>query len=100
MAQHTEGPWICHSGMVWKADGSPDGIPIARMAREPGNGTLPTERDANARLIAAAPEMLKALEGLFEQCEMVHKHWGENSNTREADRAIKAAQEVIKKARG
>ena len=27
-----------------------DGIPIARMDREQGNGTDPCERDANARL--------------------------------------------------
>jgi hypothetical protein len=32
-------------------------IPIARMDREPGNGTRPCERDSNAQLIALAPQL-------------------------------------------
>ena len=69
MGKHTEGPWVCHSGMVWKdgpnvfPKGEEDGIPIARMDRET-EGTTPTERDANARLIALVPELLSALENL------------------------------------
>ncbi len=78
-ATHTPGPWICHSGMVWKpaktkvdcaCDADGDGeIPIARMDREPGNGTTPTERDANARLIAAAPAILGLLKDILEHVE-------------------------------
>ena len=66
--KHTPGPWVYHSGAVWKdgvdvyPKGSEDGIPIAKIHREPGSGTLPVERDANARLIAAAPELLEAIE--------------------------------------
>ena len=55
---------------------------------------------ANAALIAAAPDLLEALEGLFEHCAMVHKHWGDGSNQREADTAIKQAQAALAKARG
>jgi len=68
--KHTPGPWTCHCGMVYKdgpsvyPKGDEWGIPIARMDREPGNGTFPVERDANARLIAAAPDLLKELRGL------------------------------------
>ena len=58
--EYTSGPWICHSGMVWKQDGTEDGIPIARMDRNTSR-TIPTERDKNARLIAAAPDLLEAL---------------------------------------
>ena len=56
----TPRPWICHSGMVWKdgpevyPKGDKDGIPICRMDREIGNGTMPTERDSNAHLIVTA----------------------------------------------
>ena len=57
---HTPGPWIVESGAVYTADH----IPIAAMDREPGNGTQPVERDANARLIAAAPKLLEALEAI------------------------------------
>ena len=64
--KHTPGPWTCHSGMVWfQIDKSEDGIPLAYMDREPGNGTLPVERDANAKLMAAAPGMLAALEAAW-----------------------------------
>jgi hypothetical protein len=52
-------------------------------------------REANARLLAAA---LEALKSLFEHCAMVHMHWGENSNQKEADAAIAAARAVIAKA--
>jgi hypothetical protein len=45
-------------------------------------------------------QLLEALEGLFEHCEMVHKHWGEGCNQREADTAIAKARAAIAKATG
>ena len=69
---YTPGPWVCHSGAVYKdgpnvwPKGEENGIPIAKMDREPDNGIIPVERDANARLIAAAPELLKALKWIIE----------------------------------
>lgn len=33
-------------------------IPIARMDREPGNGTRPVERDSNAAAIALLPDLI------------------------------------------
>ena len=53
---HTPGPWKVVSGAVETGSG----IPIASMDRESGNGTLPVERDENARLIAAAPDLRSA----------------------------------------
>lgn len=44
-------------------------------------------------------ELLAALEGLFEHCAMIHKHWGEGDNTKEANKAIEAAKAAIAKAR-
>ena len=72
---YTPGPWVCHSGAVYKdgpnvwPKGEENGIPIAKMDREPDNGIIPVERDANARLIAAAPELLKALHKAREHLE-------------------------------
>lgn len=101
---HTPGPWTCHSGMVWKTvenqwpKGSEVGIPIARMDREPNNGTLPVERDENARLIAAAPELLAALEAAHQyviawRFEYVDKPQNEH-NAAQQDRIDKAIRQI------
>jgi len=58
------------------------------------------ENLANAQLIAAAPELLKALEELFRHCTMTHKYWGDGCNQKEADAAITAARNAIAKAKG
>ena len=47
-----------------------------------------------------APDLLKALEDLFEQCSMVHTRWGEGSNQIEADAAVTAGRAIIAKAKG
>ena len=58
--KHTPGPWHVASGSVY----SETGATIAHMFREPerGNTIRPVERDTNAALIAAAPDMYEALE--------------------------------------
>jgi hypothetical protein len=90
--QHTPGPWgyskcrcghpVCHS---------------YHINHSRSNGAFD---EADARLIAAAPDLLAALEGLFEQCAMVHKHWGDGANGKEADAAQDAGRAAIAKARG
>ena len=47
-----------------------------------------------------APELLAALKGLFRECAMVHKCWGDGDNTKEAAAAIKAGEAAIKSATG
>ncbi len=37
----------------------------------------------------------EALRGLFENCAMVHKRWGENSNQKQADAAIESARALL-----
>jgi hypothetical protein len=58
----------------------------------------PNTRPHNAALIAAAPELLDALKALFDNCQMIHKHWGDGDNTKEADAAIASARAAIAKA--
>ena len=69
MTDHTPGPWIVENGTVYKRSGVRVTVPIARMDREAGNGTRPVERDCNARLIASAPELLKALIEIYKWAE-------------------------------
>ena len=95
---HTPGPWGCHSTSnhahdyrITHANGT--SIPVVSEANDH------SEQRATAHLIAASPDLLAALEALFEHCAMVHKHWGEDSNSKQADAAQKAARAAIAKAR-
>jgi len=86
MSKHTPGPWrvsdTTHMHPVaptlFITRKPTDGVSETHIAKiHPLNGgDSIAEVAANARLIAAAPDMLKALEDLFEHCAMVHKHWG------------------------
>jgi hypothetical protein len=97
--QHTPGPWF-----IPEQDALA-GIVVRSAFGRRGQGStiarIPLNQYdlGNARLIAAAPDLLAALNGLFEHCAMVHKHWGEGSNTREADAAIAFARTAIEKTR-
>ncbi len=57
------------------------------------------ESEANATFIVRAVNshdaLISALQGLFEHCAMVHKHWGDGSNQKEADAAITAARATL-----
>lgn len=62
---HTPGPWAVVEHEVWdtRHDGEP-GIPLFRRVtdyRRWGRDFKTGEQEANARLIAAAPELLEAL---------------------------------------
>ena len=47
------------------------------------------------RLQDTNTELVAALNGLFEHCSMIHKHWGEGDNTKQADAAQTAARAAI-----
>ncbi len=64
----------------------------------------PEGRESVAKLLARAPSLLRerdelreVLTALFEQCVMVHKHWGDGNNVKEADAAIDRARAVLSK---
>ena len=74
-AQHTPGPWEVQNSDQWRAEsrdtgfatfchvGPPKGLAVAlAVSDEDGEGH---EVEANARLIAAAPDLLDAIEALL-----------------------------------
>lgn len=66
------------------------------LESERGQQDLAAAREA----LAKYESLVGALEGLFEHCAMVHKHWGEGSNATAADTAISEAREALARAKG
>lgn len=102
-AKHTPGPWTV--GTMVNNDG---GVSIVsdedRVCSVDAIGDFPrgkgwkhedAERDANARLIAAAPDLLEALRYLVMHCKGLDRFEGNPINE-----AIRAAREVLAKAEG
>lgn len=82
-ARHTPGPWRVESGLVVNAAGH-------EIAYTHGAGTevfRPTEMDANARLMSAAPELLEVLKSFLDP-----KQWGDRSRLDKARAAIAKAE--------
>lgn len=85
-AQHTPGPWSQshrrrHDGMYSTEVYCADGYTIASCAWyprpvDPATGTIGTYREANARLIAAAPDLLEALEWIANHTSADSVHHG------------------------
>lgn len=102
----TPGPWEVDSGMVQTGReilSTGLHIPICHMDREYNNGTLPVERDANARLIAAAPDLLEALRDLNDA--LVKAHNGahdlyDKNPTKFLDELVGICGDAIAKAEG
>ena len=66
-AQHTTGPWIyAIPGDSFVA--SDNGL-ICRRPAVSGGGSAPSNWEANARLIAAAPELLEALQVMLDAAQ-------------------------------
>ena len=61
--EHTPGPWDYKEVALWTPDRPTDGIPHFVCAEHGGAEWL-SRAKANARLIAAAPELLEALEAV------------------------------------
>ncbi len=66
MSKHTPGPWLieaqnCHTGDIATVYQTSEGWVTIYAPHWAETGMEPPEQSANARLIAAAPDLLKAL---------------------------------------
>lgn len=61
-AKHTPGPWAYHNTPTPFLNVNAGGLPICQIYTSTAHGQSMGEQFANARLIAAAPELLEALE--------------------------------------
>ena len=101
--KHTPGPWKVEEYQnyfeIWP-DRKSGAVQIIAATHHWECEAWKNDDRANARLIAAAPELYDAIKRLFKHCAMVHTHWGDSSNKLEADAAISAALTAIAKAEG
>ncbi len=87
MSQHTPGPWYIAERCRWNAD--------VRMIRtfSDSSGTVGVTNENDAALIAAAPELLKALTEIISQIDQ----GGSGGKVFGRDKCIHAARQVIAK---
>jgi len=48
----------------------------------------------------AVAELVAAVDGLFENCAMIHKHWGDGCNSAEARASIASTLAALDKVKG
>lgn len=98
--QHTPGPWAVHpvSARVDAFSGGTP-LPVCELLW-PTDERSEAETEANAHLIAAAPEMLDALDGLTPILEAAESNASGNPEWAWVSKRINAARAAIGKARG
>jgi hypothetical protein len=94
MADHTPGPWGRHNGIIALID--ENNIRTKRIARVDYR-MGPDEREANARLIVAAPDLLEALDKLL---TLTVFELGSNADREPWKRNIERSRAAIAKAEG
>lgn len=81
MTNHTPAPWT-HTqwGEIIVISGEIEtGIAHINPSGNYRVGIPSPQNEANARLIADAPELLQALSDILEHCALIQKVWGENA---------------------
>lgn len=99
-AKHTAGPWSANfaringEAMGWHITASPEGSlhAIALDGDSSSNRRAPAELEANGHLIAAAPDLLAALESCRKELSAWMRDHGDDIKTQEAVSAARAAK--------
>ena len=94
--KHTPGPWRVSTAnpLQVNTDKGGDSVGVAESQKYNAPNTFcdPNEAEANAKLIAAAPELLEALDGLLLTVGMTaFKHEGQRAVLQEACDIARAA---------
>jgi len=100
-AKHTSGPWNVHgtneTGTLIASDAAEhENITASIAVAQPRGEEWTKEEEANARLIAAAPELLAALESVCNWADMFRDSLAYESGRSQID----AARAAIQKATG
>ena len=96
-AQHTPGPWLLHHSTVYALNGRG----LNRFSTLPQPGTLQeAELLANAHLIAAAPDLLAALQGFLSMYLDANASGDWGNWDAEQDKEVIAARAAITAATG
>jgi hypothetical protein len=99
MSKHTKGPWESHNGEVTTQQVNGRSFRRIAAVQDYGMGSLPEVDEANARLIAAAPDLLEALRAMLAEAEQYG--FGGNSGGHGTGRvACDQARYAIAKAEG
>lgn len=99
--KHTPGPWKINEGQTYRTT---HGALNFTIQQDDGSGfstviceTFSTNNSANAKLIAAAPEILAALNNILHVCGTVN--FSSHNQMREAiETTVHLSEEAIKKA--
>ena len=97
-AQHTPGPWHVHGSHIYVARG-----PIIAVVSNPGSRASDYPLEANRNLMAAAPELLEALERAARNIDAMAKALQSEQLFAAGKRAAgwaEEAKQAIAKARG
>jgi hypothetical protein len=98
MAEHTPGEWhldACPDGAFQVCDG-PDFDSAAVICSRNSWPRRAEESNANARLIAAAPDLLAACEQVLHFLDYLQDLWGKEAITDMAARTLRSAVEKAK----
>lgn len=95
MSKHTPGPWYTGTGIDDSDKVYQNGSGVAVMS---GAKRYQAERDANAKLIAAAPDLLEALEMCITDHGAIGYRDGSPASRRRMDAITELARAAIAKA--
>lgn len=95
---HTPGPWTISQGISWGCIRGRDGYSVVSGDGFAGINMAREEQEANAALIASAPDLLNACRAVLENLGKIED--GSRCYTRADERSVAILEAVIRQAEG